>query len=57
MKELELYDGCTIKVNTDAQSVEEFLSTVPIRNDDLEGKQFFYKDSWYPAFDLDFIFA
>ena len=55
MKELELFDGCSILVKTKAKTVEDFLKEVPTRYDSIEGKQFFYKDAWYPAFDLDFI--
>lgn len=55
MKELELFDGCSILVKTNAKTVEDFLKEVPTSYDSIEGKQFFYKDAWYPAFDLDFI--
>lgn len=55
MKELELFDGCTILVKTNAKTVEEFLNEVPTRIDLCNGTQFFYDGSWYPGFDLDFI--
>ena len=55
MKELELFDGCSIMVETNAETVEEFLETVPTKYDDYSGKMFFYSNEWYPAFDLDFI--
>ena len=57
MKELELFDGCSIMIETTANTVDEFLETVPTKWDSLNGKMFFYGDEWYPAFDLDFITA
>lgn len=55
MKELELFDGCSMLVKTNAKTIEDFLKEVPTRYDAIDGKQFFYEDAWYPAFDLDFI--
>lgn len=55
MRELELFDGCSMMVRTNAKTVEDFLKEVPTRYDLIEGKQFLYENDWYPAFDLDFI--
>ena len=55
MKELELFDGCSMLVKTNAKTVADFLNEVPTRWDSCNGTEFFYEDSWYPAFDLDFI--
>ena len=55
MKELELFDGCSIMVETKAETVEEFLNEVPTRNHRINGREFRVNGEWYPAFDLDFI--
>lgn len=55
MKELELFDGCSIVVETNAKTVEDFLKEVPTRSHALNGREFRYNGEWYPAFDLDFI--
>ena len=55
MKLLELFDGCVLMIETTAETVEEFLETVPTKHDSLNGKMFRYDGEWYPAFDLDFI--
>lgn len=54
-KFLELFDGCAIKVETTAETPDDFLLTVPTRFHREHGKEFKYNGEWYPAFDLDFI--
>ena len=43
MKELELFDGCSMMVKTNAKTMEDFLIEVPTRYDAIEGKKLFYE--------------